>query len=153
MIQRIQTLYLLGAIGLVICSFFLPVAELIGQDGTVYSLILQRMDTKNMGDLGGIAFRIAQIVSVILVVSLLITLFFYAKRLVQLTLCIYNIALLVILNGLFLFSLIYAKTSLNYIVSYKVIAIFPIIGAVLVYLANRSIKKDEDLVRSLDRIR
>ena len=153
MIQRIQTLYLLGAIGLVICSFFLPVAEMIGQDGTVYSLILQGMDTKNMGDLGGIAFRFAQIVSVILVVSLLITLFFYAKRLVQLTLCIYNIALLVILNGLFLFSLIYAKTSLNYIVSYKVIAIFPIIGAVLVYLANRSIKKDEDLVRSLDRIR
>ncbi len=153
MIQRIQTLYLLGAIGLVICSFFLPIAELIGQDGTDFSLVLQGVCTKNIGDLGGITLRIAQIVSVILIVSLLITLFFYAKRLVQLTLCIYNIALLVILNGLFLFSLVYAKTSLNFIVSYKVIAIFPLIGAVLVYLANRSIKKDEDLVRSLDRIR
>lgn len=153
MIQRIQTLYLLGATGLVICSFLLPIAEMIGQDGIVFSLIVQGANTKNTGDLGGLTLRIAQIVSSILIVSLLITLFLYAKRLVQMKLCIYNIALLVILNGLFLFALIYAKTSLNYIVTYKVIAIFPFIAAVLVYLANRSIKKDEDLVRSLDRIR
>lgn len=153
MIQRIQTLYLLGAIGLVICSFLLPIAEMIGQDGTVFSLIAQGVNIKNIGDLGGITLRIAKIVSAILIVSLLITLFFYAKRLVQMKLCIYNIVLLVILNGLFLFALMYAKTSLNYIVNYKAIAIFPFIAAVLVYLAKRSIKKDEDLVRSLDRIR
>ena len=45
------------------------------------------------------------------------------------------------------------KTKLQYTVNFNVTALFPLIGAIIVYLAERRIKKDEDLVRSLDRIR
>jgi len=153
MIQRIQTLYLLAALGLVLCSFFLPIADLNGQDGTVFSLSLQGFNNPFSGNISGFSFRASQIVSVLLFVSLIITVLLYRKRLVQLKLCYLNIFLSVFLEALFIFLLIYSKNAQNFIVSYKVTVIFPLFIAVMVYLANRSIKKDEDLVRSLDRLR
>jgi len=38
-------------------------------------------------------------------------------------------------------------------VNFKIAAVFPLIGVILDYLAIRAIRKDEALIRSIDRIR
>lgn len=43
--------------------------------------------------------------------------------------------------------------QLNSVISYQIIVVFPLISAILTYLAIRAIGKDEALIRSLDRIR
>ena len=82
----------------------------------------------------------------------LLSVFMYKNRKLQFVLGRLNIILNFILLGFF------AYQSLNIsgeaLVSEKGIGIFlPILSIVLLALANKAIKKDEDLVKSVDRLR
>jgi ABC-type polysaccharide transport system permease subunit len=83
----------------------------------------------------------------------LISITFYKKRQHQFVLGRLNIILNLILLGLF----VYRSLNLSgetALVSEKGIGMFlPIISIVLLVLANKAIKKDEDLVKSVDRLR
>jgi len=84
--------------------------------------------------------------------------FLYKKRKLQLTLCRLNLLLYLSVIFTVFYSSDKALTSIIKLgmeaeLHYKAGAILPIVSVILVFLASRAIKKDEDLVRSADRIR
>lgn len=82
----------------------------------------------------------------------LISIFNYKNRKFQFVLGRLNIILNFILLGLFLYLLLMAPGESE--VSEKGVGIFiPILTIVFLVLANKAIKKDEDLVKSVDRLR
>ena len=137
MIQRIQTVYLILAF---VVSGILPF---------VFSLW-------TMSDGKEMYFMSNQFYSILFGLSTsisLLSILFYKKRQHQFVLGRLNIILNLILLGLFLYrSLNISGETLA--VSEKGIGMFlPIISIVFLVLANKAIKKDEDLVKSVDRLR
>jgi len=68
-------------------------------------------------------------------------------------LCTINIFVLLGLGGLIYYYVSESAKLLSGIYSFTIFLLFPVIAAILIYLAIRAIKKDEMLVRSIDRIR
>ncbi len=137
MIQRIQTLYLvLVAVVIGVLPFVFP----LWQDESGEHKIFFMQETTTM-----LLFTL----SFTLVV---VSVFGYKKRQNQFVLNRLNIILNLILLGLF----VYRSLTLSgeEVASEKGIGIFlPIVAVVLLVLANRAIKKDEELVKSVDRLR
>lgn len=136
MIQRVQTIYLLLAAGVSggVCMF-VP----YGLDHNGASLF----PYQNPVIFG--LFIFSAVVS-------LITVFLYQNRKLQFVLNRGNIILNFILLGVF----VYWSLTLSgeTFVSEKGIGMFlPIISIVLLVFANKAIKRDEDLVKSVDRLR
>ena len=136
MIQRIQTIYLLIS-ALVMGALFMWFPLVVGQDGTV---IIDRNEPLVIGLIfGSIAFAIISILS-------------FKTRQRQFVLNRLNIILNFVLLGVF----VYRSLTLSgeTLVSEKGIGVFlPIISIVFLVLANKAIKRDEDLVKSVDRLR
>lgn len=136
MIQRIQTVYLLvSAIisGGLIFVFHLWTTEndvpVFAKDNMTYLLLF----------LGSTLLS-------------LISIFQYKKRQSQFVLGRLNIILNFILLGLFVYQLLIPPGESQ--ISEKGVGIFmPIFSIVFLVLANKAIKKDEDLVKSVDRLR
>jgi hypothetical protein len=82
----------------------------------------------------------------------LIAIFTFKNRKFQFVLGRLNIILNFILLGFFVYQLLMPPGESN--ISEKGVGIFiPILSIVLLVLANKAIKKDEDLVKSVDRLR
>ncbi|MFH6771557.1 DUF4293 domain-containing protein [Gaetbulibacter aestuarii] len=136
MIQRIQTIYLLIAAGIsagLIFVFPLWTAEngvlVYAQDNFLY--------------LG--LFLASALLS-------LISIFRYKNRKSQFMLGRLNIILNFILLGFFVYRILTAPGESH--ISEKGVGVFlPVISIVFLALANKAIKKDEDLVKSVDRLR
>ena len=136
MIQRIQTLFLLIVALLVgVLPFFLNLwvevggKEVYAQDEVMVSLVFY-------------------VSAVLAVVSILM----YKKRQNQFVVNRLNMILNLFLLGFF----VYRSLSLSgeTVVSEKGIGmLIPVFSIVFLVLANRAIKKDEDLVKSVDRLR
>lgn len=136
MIQRIQSVYLLlaaivaGALPFVVSIFTLA-------SGEVVSAVDDMM------------FLIPFIVSAVLAV---VAIFLFKNRQLQTVVSRLNIILNFILLGVFVYQLL--MMSGEAAVSEKGIGMFlPILSIVLLVLANRAIRKDEQLVKSADRLR
>ncbi len=136
MLQRIQTVYLLIAAGLsagLIFVFHLWTTEndvLVYAKDNLYYLAMF---------LGSAALS-------------LISLFGYKNRKSQFVMNRLNIILNFILLGLFVYQLLITPGESH--ISEKGVGIFiPIFSIVFLVLANKAIKKDEDLVKSVDRLR
>jgi hypothetical protein len=150
MIQRIQTVYLLGATALVALCFFLPMAELITIAGQTDAYTLRGLSRS----MAGKSFsEMLMLLSGLVCAATFLTIFFYKKRKRQMRACLIIIVFLVIIEALAFFQLGQLKGELNMMVAYRLPFVFPLISAVLMYLAFRGIKKDEELVRSYDRLR
>ncbi len=137
MIQRIQTLYL---IIVAVISGILPFIFPLWKDESGEKQVFF-MENMAYTFLFGLSFTLA-----------IIAVFGYKKRQNQFVLNRLNIILNLILLGLF----VYRSLTLSgeEIASEKGIGIFlPIAAIVLLVLANRAIKKDEELVKSVDRLR
>ncbi len=136
MIQRIQTLYLILVAG--ISSGLIFVFNLWKtKDG----LVVFAMDNSiSLGLFLGSA------------ILAIISIFMFKNRKLQFVLGRLNIILNFFLLGFFVY--LSLNLSGETIVSEKGIGMFlPIISIVLLVLANKAIKKDEDLVKSVDRLR
>jgi membrane-anchored protein YejM (alkaline phosphatase superfamily) len=82
----------------------------------------------------------------------LISIFNYKNRQTQFVIGRLNIILNFILLGLFVYQLLISPGESQ--ISEKGVGIFiPIFSIVFLVLANKAIKKDEDLVKSVDRLR
>lgn len=152
MIQRIQSVYLLFAFIFVGLLFFFPFTSFIS--GGTFQLLLQGLTSSNQGIGSDIQqpYWLTGLGSIISIL-ILVTIFLYKNRKLQMYLCLIVIVLLLALNGsMYLLSQKY-KLFLNAEIHYKLTFIFPVVSAILVFLAYFSIKKDERLVRSLDRLR
>lgn len=136
MIQRIQTLYMLLAFLLVgVLPFFIPLWNTA--EGPFY--FMQDITYTAMVGLN--------------VSLLLVSILFYKKRQHQFVLNRLNMIIMLILLGLFVYRSLNVSGG-TAAVSEKGIGIYlPLISIVFLALANKAIKKDEELVKSVDRLR
>lgn len=169
MIQRVQSIYLiLSAIscGLMTLVPFAAITtkgkvlfEGVVAEGDLYTLdvfgvhyLLNEHQVELMG-----LWYIAAMVACACTISI-IAIFLFKNRSLQITICKLN---LLVYLGVILAISLSADTALSYVidlgmegeVEYQLGAAFPIVSAILVFLATRAIKKDDELVRSADRIR
>ena len=136
MLQRIQTVFLiLALIVMGVLPFFFPLWKLTGgtaflfMENTIYSAL----------------FGLSVALSILSIVS-------FKKRQQQFVMNRLNIILNLILLGLFVYRSL--NLSGETAVSEKDIGMFlPIVSIFFLVLANKAIKKDEDLVKSVDRLR
>ena len=136
MLQRIQTVYILIS-ALVIGALYLLFPVIKSEDGLV---IISNNEPLVLGLLIG---------SVLLA---LFSIFNFKKRQLQFVINRLNIILNFLLLGVF----VYRSLTLSgeTLVSEKGIGVLlPIISIVFLVMANKAIKKDEDLVKSVDRLR
>lgn len=144
MIQRIQSVYLL--IALLLSSVVIFILDLwVSIDGVeVFAVDLLKID--------GISFKLIPVLFLVSALVSLITIFKYRTRQTQFVLGRLNILINLIILGLLVVHL--QSLSGETIVSEKGIgSALPLITIVLLVMANRAIKKDEDLVKSVDRLR
>jgi len=137
MIQRIQTVYLLIALVILgILPFIFPLFTM--SDGKEFHFMNDSFYT--------VLFGLSTTLT-------LISIMYFKKRQHQFVLNRLTIILNLILLGLFVYrSLNLSGEAVQ--VSEKGIGMFlPIVAIVFLALANRAIKKDEDLVKSADRLR
>ncbi|MFC6876828.1 DUF4293 domain-containing protein [Flavobacterium myungsuense] len=137
MIQRIQTVYLILALVITgVLPFFFPLWTL--SNGKEFFFMVNQ---------GYVAlFGLSTSLS-------LLSILFYKKRQHQFVIGRLNIILNLILLGLFVYRSLNVSGE-TIVVSEKGIGMFlPIISIVFLVLANKAIKKDEDLVKSVDRLR
>lgn len=154
MIQRIQTVYLLIVAVLIGIFFFLPFASfVIEPDMSVFHLSVKGLipDANTTKPLFR-AIPLLILISIIIITDI-VTIALFKRRMLQIKLCILNIFLLVGLQGLMFYFVSVSKHQLGSHPSYSLIFVFPLISAILAYLAIRKIAKDEALVRSMDRLR
>ncbi|MFV5689421.1 DUF4293 domain-containing protein [Flavobacterium sp. ZT3R25] len=137
MIQRIQTIYLFLAFVVTgILPFFIPLWTMNNETDFLFM----------QDQVYVILFGLSTTLTLLSMVS-------YKKRQNQFVIGRLNIILNLILLGLFVYrSLNLSGETLA--VSEKGIGMFlPVVAIVLLVLANKAIKKDEDLVKSVDRLR
>lgn len=87
----------------------------------------------------------------LIIILHLIIILSYKKRIRQIRMTVFTIVLLIGLTGLFFYFAYGGLTNPH--PAFKISIAFPLISAVLDYLAIRAIGKDEALIRSVDRIR
>lgn len=136
MIQRIQTLYLIGAaIATGVLPFFMP----LWIDGNNFPQYF----SSNLGISVLLGFSTALSV---------LSIFSYKKRQQQFVVGRLNIILNLILLGLFVFYSITLSGD-NQISEKGIGLMLPFVSIVLLVLANKAIQKDEKLVKSSNRLR
>ncbi len=148
MIQRIQTLYLLISFALFASLFLLPFAHFIS-GGDEYVLLYRGFESN--GKMILITYPVAILQTIIAAVTF-ITILLYKRRTVQMRLIIFNMICMLGFMGLVFFNIYKQEVELKS-VTYGIANIFPLIAFILHFMAFKAIRKDENLIRSMDRIR
>jgi hypothetical protein len=160
MIQRIQTLYLLLATVLSVVCMSNCLGYYISEDGEIVGKLFN-LGCWCLKDEGA-CFLSSHGGSWALFVILLIestlsflNIFLFKRRALQMRVCTFCMILLVGWYAAYGFFAWYFLDSFQTIVSFRVSVwtSLPCVSLILLYLAFRSIFKDEKLVRSLDRLR
>jgi len=137
MIQRVQSLLLVVVILCGVCLFLFPFAKYEG-----YPLLFLRNP-----------IDITPIPNYLSVITALLALFMYSNRKLQIKLCyfiiIFNITLLLAI--FFLTNQLYDHDFEKKTFLFS--TYLPFVAIIMAFMASRYIKKDEELVRSADRIR
>lgn len=149
MIQRIQSVYLLLVVILLIASLCLPLGTFIDADMTNYRFTnLGVTQAENFYSTWGL-FSIL-LLSVIIAFA---TIFLYKNRVLQLRMTTFNTILLVGYYITFLVFLFNIKGNLQASFQINWALCLPLVSIILNYLAIRAIGKDEILVKAADRLR
>ena len=149
MIQRIQTIYLLLSIVLMVALNWLPLTTFGELNFFTYGILATAGECALAITTYPIAVTI--IASTILA---LIAIFMYKNRMKQVKVVSISIFLDIMFYPIFAAYIWYAKdllSDINYSLSFALL--IPIISIILKFLAAKAIKADEKLVRSADRIR
>ncbi|SFU34303.1 protein of unknown function [Pustulibacterium marinum] len=135
MLQRIQTVYLLLVVlASGVLPFFVDIYSVNGESVTVMTEVLYL-----------VAYELIAVLA-------LIAIFLFKNRKNQFVVNRLNMIFNLILLGVFVYRSLTLSGESE--ISEKGIGMFlPIISIVFLVLANRAIKKDEDLVKSVDRLR
>lgn len=154
MIQRIQTVYLLFAEIVIGVLFFVPFAEIAAKEGSIYrfdikGIFLEGVQ-KNEIIYSSLPLIILWAISLFLILA---TIFLFKNRILQMRFATINILILIGLCVLIFYYVWSGARILSGHYYLTVYIVFPVIAAILIYVAIRAIRKDELLVRSIDRIR
>ena len=143
MIQRIQSIYLL--LSGVISGGIVFLVEM-------WSTIKSQVFFQDLFSSEIVLIQVVPYIYIVSAILSLVTIFLFKNRQLQFVMCRINILINLILLGL----LVYLSLSLpgEASVSEKGIGMFlPVLSVLLLVFANKAIKKDEDLVKSVDRLR
>lgn len=158
MIQRIQTVYLFLAAACSIALFFFPVASFLS-DFTYQKFYITGLVNMAPGSpvavAGSLILPLAA-VGAIMVIMALAGIFWYKNRGLQLRLVTFGILFTVMMiAGIFFLYVPLIEKKLSVVPDYSggIGIYFPLITLVLFILANRAIRRDDKLVKSLDRLR
>jgi len=152
MLQRSQTLFLLGAF---ILSLFLltgPIARMT-QEGTEF--VLKHSGLFNIAGekLGVVTWPLSAIFLSAVVLTFL-NIFFYRHRMRQMRIAIYLILFNAGIIGMMFFYTFVARNQLEgALVLHQWRFVIPPVNMILLYFAFRRIRRDELLVKAFDRIR
>jgi hypothetical protein len=153
MIQRIQSIYLLLAVGLMLITFFLPVASFYGEEGSVVFVFKAAgIYSLKTGEIVFAEYTVPALV-LITVINSIVTIFLFKKRPLQIKLTRINSILMILVYALIFICGEYFISGTNYALVPQFSMLFPFLSIIVTQLAARRIRKDEDLVRSLDRLR
>ncbi len=156
MIQRIQTLYLLGVVVIMVLTLCLPLAYFIGGESQfdLYAFGLREAVE------GGEVYKSTIFMAIVMILAAalpLVTIFLFKNRLAQIRYCIVEFVLLVgslIMEGVYYYLFYRSFADFEFHAQgMRVVMFLPLAAILLNYLALRAISHDEVLVRSLDRIR
>ncbi len=157
MIQRIQTVYLaIAAIALTI-AFFFPVISYINE-GQIWLEVYLKGFQDNSSPLTGLNNLILiplQLITLIVILMAAATIFLYKNRKLQMRLARLGIVLILVVVALIFFYVgnTLAKAT-STVPDFNHTGIYLILVSLLMFvLANRSIQKDDQLVRAADRLR
>ena len=157
MLQRIQTIFLVLVIILGILFSFSPILEYSFNDLTY---VMNAYKSVSIGDTSQIISKnmgTGVLQGLVIIITIIVVLL-YTNRPIQIKLCKLNILLIALQIAAIVMYNDVAKTAIsanteNIELSFKFGAIIPIISLIMCYLAIHFIKKDDELVRSADRLR
>lgn len=157
MIQRIQSVFLALIFVVGMLLFIAPILSFTSYEN---SFVMNAYHTINSVDNTVVSKNIGIGAMQGLVALLaLVSVFLYKKRQLQIKLCKLNILMVAIQIAAIVLYIDVAKETISpnapndVLIGIKYGAIFPILSLIFLYLSIRFIKKDEDLVRSADRLR
>jgi len=158
MLQRIQSVFLLLAFLAAVTLFFIPLAGIYAPTAT-YKFYIYEFKNMVPGEPSLFTFMTTfplLLLNLLVAVLSVVCIFLYKNRVLQMKIVRLTILLNIVIIGLIF--LVYAKiietnllTSPDYLDEAGIY--FTLISLVFLILANRSIMKDEKLVRSADRLR
>ena len=151
MIQRIQTLFLIAVL---VLSGLMLTGDLVKMDngtGTLFTISLA-----GLGEEGGEIIQRLWPLSVLLVIVpllALVSIFLFKRRKLQMrvTMLVLLLSLGTLILGAFYIMMLDSKIDVTVI--WKIKAVFPLVSAILAWLAYRAIMKDDLMVKSYDRLR
>lgn len=158
MIQRIQSVYLLFAALIVALVGFFPWAHCYtGAEGAggFYTISALGVSANGVEDFSGSSVWcwLASLSAFAAVVLILWSLFGFKNRVRQMQLCISSILVLIVFYLCLGAELWAVREVTGEFPNPDLVGQCPLIAIILLFLAGRAIKRDEDLVRSMDRIR
>lgn len=149
MIQRIQTVYLLLVVALLVVSMFAPLGFFVDANGLVFKFKPLAIELYNSTQPTWGLFGLLVLSTVIA----LATIFLYKNRILQMRLTIFNSIVLIGFYISFLAFYFALKSELSASFRINWTLCLPLIAIIFNYLAIRAIGKDEVLVKAADRLR
>ncbi len=153
MIQRIQSLYLLVAELLVGSLFIKPFAKLVDKGGSEYTTDMLAVNRLGANSQLLQSNTLLTILGGAILILILLTIFRYKNRKNQQKLALIGLLGCLVANGSMFLQVRSLSEQLSGISTFTLIFVFPIIAAVFILMAIKGIRKDDALVRSVDRIR
>ena len=153
MIQRIQTVFLVIAAGLLISMFFTPMIRFTGSDTTIPFVAVAEFK----------GFTLTTIFEIVCAVLSVVTIFMYKNRIRQIRLCNLNTLILIgyqVIIAIYYFQRNNPDKPLGMLHQtmgesplFTIPCIFPICAAILTFIAMRYIARDEAMVMAASRLR
>ena len=155
MIQRIQTVYLFVASIILFCATLFPLTKLFDIISNSF-IIISAFKIEVLGNPISTTSRSVITIGILLYLTIIlgfISIVLFKNRKLQLLLISIAMVLTFLVGNLIVISSYRIMPSPETSLSFTVYSLFPIIALVLFFMAYKAIKKDDDLVKSLDRIR
>ena len=153
MIQRIQTVFLLLALGIMIIVFVMPYGIVTDENNSEIEISVTGAEYIKDGELTDFSvLPLTIIISIICTISF-ITIILFKRRMLQIRLSFVNLVLQAGSVGMMYYYIYNADKIFGQDFSVNIILILPVAALILTFIAIRQIAKDEALVKSLDRIR
>lgn len=151
MIQRIQSVYLLIAAVFMFLFYLFPIA-IFTTDAFAFEFFNCHITHPENLEPPVALLPLAILPFLSLLFSLL-SVFLFKNRKLQIRINKLNILLLVLVIVAVAFYFVRINNLLEGTVAYGFSGIFPLVTLVLVFMANKAIRRDDNLVRAADRIR
>jgi hypothetical protein len=149
MLQRIQTLWFFLASVCALLIFFNPVIEL-NAENELFIWQFQSISIAGMDNIIQSGYIVAGLTLIITVMSFSI-IFFFKKRMLQIRISTV-IGLIVIFTELLIIIFTLSSTHHQF-VSLGLSSILPLVVFIFIMMGRRAVKRDEKIIKSVDRIR